>query len=515
MTKGEWIREQILFGKYRLLRKLGAGRTGTVWLAVHLGLEEYRAIKCVPKTCADYETFRREALILGELRHPGIPLVYDLEEDQEYSYLVEEYLQGYSLYTLIKNQGTLKEADAVRYGMQICGLVEYIHSVCNIPILYLDLQPNNLIICDDTVKLIDFDHAARSVDANEDQKRYGTVGCAAPEQYTSDHMLDQRTDIYAIGAVLRFMLCGTLKLGGDESHVISEPLNRIIKKCMESDMDRRYASANDVSRALRGLGVVEPEVKCDYKARPSLIVNLAGMRPGAGITHLGFGLLCYLTKQGYETLYEEHNHGHAVRSLALHGKARPDKSGVYYLNGCRMRPWYGPAVHLQQPDGFDVILRDYGTDWEKMVKEAGGEKESLILMATGSPWDRGWTERMLAALGNSRLLDKGRKTVVVFRHIPSGRWGNGTHVPEWEQFLKQAVLFHTPEYVNPFRQQKETETFYRSIWNAVSGSGDSNNVRKGWLKGWTRVKDAFLNAAGIRRADAGSSELPERDAGQE
>lgn len=129
MTKGEWIRERILFGKYRLLRKLGAGRTGTVWLAVHLGLEEYRAIKCVPKTCADYETFRREALILGELRHPGIPLVYDLEEDQEYSYLVEEYLQGYSLYTLIKNQGTLKEADAVRYGMQICGLVEYIHSV--------------------------------------------------------------------------------------------------------------------------------------------------------------------------------------------------------------------------------------------------------------------------------------------------------------------------------------------------------------------------------------------------
>ena len=52
-----------MFGKYRLLHRLGSGRSGTVWLAVHLGLEEYRAIKCVSRKCADYETFRREALI--------------------------------------------------------------------------------------------------------------------------------------------------------------------------------------------------------------------------------------------------------------------------------------------------------------------------------------------------------------------------------------------------------------------------------------------------------------------
>ena len=75
-----------MFGKYRLLHRLGAGRSGTVWLAVHLGLEEYRAIKCVSRKCADYETFRREALILKELQHPGIPQIYDLEEDSEYFY---------------------------------------------------------------------------------------------------------------------------------------------------------------------------------------------------------------------------------------------------------------------------------------------------------------------------------------------------------------------------------------------------------------------------------------------
>ena len=84
----------VLFGKYQLCGILGTGREGTVFLAVHLGLEEYRAVKRVSKSFLNYEQFRREALILKELRHPGIPIVYDVEEDENYSYLIEEYLEG-------------------------------------------------------------------------------------------------------------------------------------------------------------------------------------------------------------------------------------------------------------------------------------------------------------------------------------------------------------------------------------------------------------------------------------
>ena len=60
--------------------------------------------------------------------HAGIPMIYDLEEDSEFFYLIEEYLEGYSLYALIVNQGPIQEAEAVRYGMQVCGLVAYMHS---------------------------------------------------------------------------------------------------------------------------------------------------------------------------------------------------------------------------------------------------------------------------------------------------------------------------------------------------------------------------------------------------
>lgn len=503
MTKEGWIKDKVLFGKYRLLHELGSGRSGTVWLAVHLGLEEYRAIKCVPKTCADYETFRREALILKELQHPGIPLVYDLEEDTEYSYLVEEYLQGFSLYTLIKNQGALKEADAVRYGMQICGLVEYIHSVCKIPILYLDLQPNNLIICDGTVKLIDFDHAAGSVEANQNRERYGTVGCAAPEQYTSDRVLDQRTDIYAIGAVLRFMVSNTLRQGEDDPAAISKPLERIIRKCMEQDMDRRYASAKEVGDALRGLGVRELNVKHDHKARPSLIVDLAGMKHGAGITHLGFGLLHYLTRQGYRVLYEEHNRSHAVRSLALHGKVRPDRQGIYHVNGCYMKPWYGPAVRLEEPSGFDIILKDYGPDWEFMPEESAGDEYALIVMAVSSPWDKSHGDRMARAVKEAWNRERFGRTVVVLRHILPGRLGGRAGSLGWDRILKRAPMFASPEYEDPFRHQKETDTFFRSLWDAVSGGGIPEARKRGWFKGWYKAKDVFLNAAGARHRGAG------------
>lgn len=170
-------------------------------------LEEYRAIKQVAKTCTDYSQFRKEALILKTIRHPGIPIVYDLEEDEDYSYLIEEYLEGNSLYALISETGHFSKAMTIRYGIQICHLVNILHSARPTPILYLDLQPKNLIICHDTVKLIDFDHAVHLSDAKNLSQRYGTVGCAAPEQYTGD-VLDERTDIYAIGAVLHYMLTG-------------------------------------------------------------------------------------------------------------------------------------------------------------------------------------------------------------------------------------------------------------------------------------------------------------------
>jgi len=76
--------------------------------------------------------------------------------------------------------------------------------------LYLDLQPKNLLLCDDVIKLVDFDHAVHQNEADRLTKRYGTEGCAAPEQYTME-ALDERTDIYAIGVICESRRCALNK----------------------------------------------------------------------------------------------------------------------------------------------------------------------------------------------------------------------------------------------------------------------------------------------------------------
>ena len=90
----------------------------------------------------------------------------------------------------------------VSVGIQICRLVDYLHSAKPNPILYLDLQPKNLLLCRDIVKMVDFGQAIFLNEVSSIEKRYGTVGYAAPEQYL-DEDLDERTDIYAVGDVYK------------------------------------------------------------------------------------------------------------------------------------------------------------------------------------------------------------------------------------------------------------------------------------------------------------------------
>ena len=98
-------------------------------MAYHVELETYRAVKIVPKSLVDYETFKREALFLKTLRHPGIPLVYDVEEDFSYSYLIEEYLEGESMFTLVKNLGNLSMEATVDFGIQICRIIQFMNNL--------------------------------------------------------------------------------------------------------------------------------------------------------------------------------------------------------------------------------------------------------------------------------------------------------------------------------------------------------------------------------------------------
>lgn len=389
------IENTILFGKYQLGPMIGQGRSGTVWLSSHLGLEEQRAIKRVPKQLEGYEAFRREALLLKELRHPGIPIIYDLEEDTTYCYLIEEYLEGDSLYDLVREKGHLNQDTVIHYGIQICDLVQYLHSAGQTPILYLDLQPKNLLVCHEQIKLLDFDHAARVTDANEDPRRYGTPGFCAPEQMDGSQTLDVRTDVYAIGCILFYMLSGTYpdKTGIGKGSRAEGRLRRVIRGCLSPRKEDRYPSARDVGLELKSLAQTEIQRSNIHKSGmrvfkknniSSLMIALVGSKSGVGTTHLGISLSCYLNYMGYPNLYEEHSRPGIVRQLARCCAAKADSYGIFNIRNTRLLPSYGDAVALKEHP-YQIVIHDYGTDWKAVKNQTGIHMTILVL--GGKWWD--------------------------------------------------------------------------------------------------------------------------------
>lgn len=455
---GVRIEEHVLFGKYRLCRKLGAGRSGTVYLAYHTELEEYRAVKIVPKTMADYETFKKEALFLKTLRHPGIPLVYDVEEDLFNSYLIEEYLEGESLYALVKRLGSLSMKTAVEIGIQTCRLIQFMNTSDN-PILYLDLQPKNLLVCDGTVRLIDFDHAQYAEDAAAFGERYGTIGFAAPEQYLGEP-LDCRTDVYAIGALLYFMCRGEPpgktadSLGASGS---TWETDRIIRGCMAQKKEERYRNAGELEHAL-----------CELKAGiskehaiESLNIVFAGARRGIGTTHAALGMSNFLTRNGCPALYQEEHDTDAVRTLIRNTKAKADDTGVYHMGALSIRPYYGSSVKMPYRY-FPAVIKDIGTSWQE---SACLPEAALYVLVCGGKW---WeTDHTLRA---ARYFKERGKSLLLFNHMAKEL------LPRLPEDLAELQRCYLPFFANPFNEGRAADACFREI--KESGTGEE----KGWKK---------------------------------
>ena len=460
----------VLFGKYRLCDILGTGRTGTVFLAVHLGLEEYRAVKQVSKSCLDYERFRREALILKELRHPGIPIIYDIEEDQCYSYLIEEYLEGESLYDLVKKQGHLSRELTISYGIQLSDIVSYLHIAGQNPILHLDLQPKNLLLCHDVIKLIDFGLAASLKDANIPGKRYGTLGCAAQEQYLKDGVLEERTDIYAIGATLHYLYTGKFpKLPYKPDPSEKNELTAIFAHCIQAEKEERFLTAQELKERLIQLKNMGTAAKARLQLS-SLKIALVGSKSGAGTTHVAVGLSVYLRNQGYPNLFEEKNLSGMGAGLSAYASAKRDRYGLMRYRGFVWKPYYGHGVQLAEPP-FSIRIFDYGADLDQVLN---GEFDAVILVCDSRCWSR--SESLQAA---RQVIGRNLSYGIVYNHMFAG---SKIELPEGAVSSRclKAPYFPDPFHVNA------AEEFYRTLLKNVIERSD---VRESSLNGiLSRIK---------------------------
>lgn len=199
--------------KYEVERKLGEGASGVVYLARDIHLSRYVAVKKKKQNeNQEDKSFRQELVILKELRHPMLPVLYDYFWEDGW-YLVMEYIRGESLHNYINRIGAVQEKQVLLWAIQIAGLLRYLHDR-KPAVIYRDLKPDNILVCSDgNLRLVDFGTAySRQGAGGRDIILAGTAGYAAPEQLGGENggegYSDERSDIYTFGATLYHMLTG-------------------------------------------------------------------------------------------------------------------------------------------------------------------------------------------------------------------------------------------------------------------------------------------------------------------
>jgi len=376
--KGAFVYNIIWFNKYRVIQKLGQGSSGIVYLAQHEMLHTYRAIKQMPKKQANAQ-WMNEVNILKILRHPNIPIVYDIEEDENYIYIIEEYIEGQSLRAYKLSQTNIDENKLLDFLIQLSEVLDFLHSLKQ-PILYLDLKPDNILITNShQLKLVDFGTAKVFQKGNSVTHSYGTKGYAAPEQY-GVYKEDKRSDIYGLGGILFFLATGVPYMGSKEelknlehTSYYSKQFIMILTKCLKYQPSDRYASVDVVRKEATYL----KQTKTDVCENTPHIITVTGMIPRIGTTHISLMITAYLNQIGIPALYIEQNEARVVEQL----NKCVDK---YWLDKIPMARG-DTKLLMQRYPKFDVFICDCGVLSNQNNTFVAKGKHFLVLGS--KPWE--------------------------------------------------------------------------------------------------------------------------------
>jgi len=268
-------------GPYRIIRSLGAGGMGHVYLAHDEKLNRPVAVKLLAGyNLAEAERirrFRREALAASALNHPNILTIYEIGEDQGQNFIATEFVDGQTLLELVKN-GPVSVTKTTDVGIQICSALSAAHAA---GIIHRDIKPANIMVRDDgLLKVLDFGIAkyGEADGSPDDQSQIrtaagtviGTVAYMSPEQ-ARGLPIDQRTDLWSAGVILYELVAGVKAFHGETpldtmAAVIERPplplsahghapemLEQIVFKALKKDRQARYQTAGEMITDLKQL----------------------------------------------------------------------------------------------------------------------------------------------------------------------------------------------------------------------------------------------------------------------
>lgn len=206
---------QIIDDKYEILTMIGQGGMSRVYLARDKRLNKQWAVKEIQKKARDknneivVQSAIAEANMIKQLDHPSIVRIVDIIDNPDVIYIIEDYIEGETLNTVLEQNGAQPQELVIEWAMQICQALEYLHTR-KPAIIYRDMKPSNVMLKPDgNIKIIDFGIAREYKEQSlADTVSLGTKGYAAPEQFGGKGQTDARTDIYCLGVTLYHLVTG-------------------------------------------------------------------------------------------------------------------------------------------------------------------------------------------------------------------------------------------------------------------------------------------------------------------
>ncbi|MGN0639323.1 MAG: protein kinase [Oscillospiraceae bacterium] len=362
-----------VFGTYKILGIIGKGGGGIVYKAVHTRLQKEVVVKQIKNPNGGLN--RNETDLLKEIKHSYLPQVLDFIEENGEAYTVMDYISGSDIDKLVKNGRKFHSGEIIKIAKQLCEAVSYLHGL-NPPVIHSDIKPANVMLSDNgDICLIDFNV---SLVFNKNASVIGgTRGYAAPEQLgipVSDinnvnigtltigkitPVVNERSDVYSIGAFLYFMITGETPDANYRCKPLSsfnarvpDGLVQVVAKAMDLNPAKRYKSAAEMLTAIKNIGKLDRRYKA-LRVRRIVVTTLAVAAMG------GFILLAGNGKRVLAEEHEEKYQGYVLEikdniSDKNFDKAEEIIKTASTFEPTRIEPYYNQAViyYLQK-------------DWEK------------------------------------------------------------------------------------------------------------------------------------------------------
>lgn len=383
--------DSLLNDRYEIIKLLGNTGHSKVYLVQHRILGVLRVAKVFLKSDRQSQELLMEANLIKDMKHPDIPVIYDIEESEDSICIIEEYISGITLgeyvHDIIVKKGRMSTKEICRIAIELCNILEYLHNYKN-GIIHLDLKPDNIIISENNkVKLIDFDNAKEN---NKQSLLYGTPGYAPPEQYVNG-MVSVRSDVYSLGVIIFFMVNnGNLDL--EIEKVNYHQLYPIIRKCIRHSNILRYENVvilrKDLERIIKKTDTV--------KMNGSEILHITGIRAGIGTTHVALCMAYFFERKGLSCLIMDKSQHQHLLDEGLKGELT--REGIYRYKNVFIAPDYRDGIEVQYPS-TDIIIVDDGVYSANKIAE-----NDRVFIVCGGRYGVSYENRMLEKINAAAVF---------------------------------------------------------------------------------------------------------------